>query len=320
MSQNATAPGYADLQQFQSELNKDDVEMALIAGLNNSSICSKCHVDKVDMPDGTMICPHCNALMGRCTSCNKCRPVFQKICEQCRTDEKEAAERVRKWGLRRGKVLTFLKSHCNDMGKFIAVCALVAIAVCLLIPLLYEVEHLVEMGEKMADDVEGGVAPILTEGGRVLGYAGRNTASALRILETPLNFTGAVLEDAETIIGRVMDAVSNPRAAFMAYNRVTGTTIICDDGTEYPWHPMVMQNGVVTNPYSGCILHQTKLNGEEKARFFPGKAPQKGDKIEEEHTIAIPPFRAQDLGPQYYRQDGGPLPNKGITIGQDTQG
>jgi hypothetical protein len=197
-------------------------------------------------------------------------------------------QRVRKWGERSGNCCTFLKEHVEDGGKFLALAALMLIAVCLLIPLAFEVEHLVKMGEKMADDVEGGIAPVLTEGGRVLGYAGRNTASALRILETPLNFTGAVLDSAENIIQKVADAVANPRAAFMAYNRVTGTMIICDDGTEYSWHPMVMKNGVVTNPYSGCVLHQTKLNGEEKARFFPGEAPQAGDNIEEEHTIEIP--------------------------------
>jgi hypothetical protein len=162
-------------------------------------------------------------------------------------------QRVRKWGERSGNCCTFLKEHVEDGGKFLALAALMLIAVCLLIPLAFEVEHLVKMGEKMADDVEG-----------------------------------AVLDSAENIIQKVADAVANPRAAFMAYNRVTGTMIICDDGTEYSWHPMVMKNGVVTNPYSGCVLHQTKLNGEEKARFFPGEAPQAGDNIEEEHTIEIP--------------------------------
>jgi hypothetical protein len=196
------------------------------------------------------------------------------------------------------------------------------IAVCLLIPLAFEVEHLVKMGEKMADDVEGGIAPVLTEGGRVLGYAGRNTASALRILETPLNFTGAVLDSAESIIKKVADAIANPSAAFMAYNRVTGTMIICDDGTEYSWHPMVMRDGVVTNPYSGCVLHQTKLNGEEKARYFPGGAPQAGDDIEEEHTIEIPesvPAEREGSGasvePQHGPRGAPPTPRNNNTRG-----
>merc|ERR1712037_141003 len=89
------------------------------------------------------------------------------------------------------------------------------------------------------------VSPILDEGGRVLGYAGRNTASALRLLETPLNFTETKLENAESIIKRIFEAIESPTAALMAYNRVTGTTIICDDGTEYSWKPMVMKSGIV---------------------------------------------------------------------------
>lgn len=314
------APGYADLKQFQAVLSNDDVEMALISGLNNFSICRKCHVEKVQMPDGSFMCPHCNALMGRCVSCKRSKPVFLKICEQCRTDAKDAAERLKLWGERRGKMVNFFKAHCEDMGKCIAIFALVAIAICLLIPLLYQVEHLVEMGEKLAEDVEGGVAPILDEGGRILGYAGRNTASALRILETPLNFTNAVMEDAETIVSKVLDAVSNPRAAFMAYNRVTGTTIICDDGSEYSWKPLVARDGIVTNPYSGCVLHQTKLNGEDKARFFPEAAPQKGDRIMDEHAIAVPPFRPRDLGPSYFDENGGHYPWEGIKVGKDVGG
>lgn len=311
MSQSATASGYPNLKQFQEDA-PNDVETALLAGLNDPAVCSKCHVEKMVMSDGYSICPHCNAIMGKCGSCSKCRPVFQKICEECRTSDKDAAERMRKWGQRRGKALNFAKRHCDDAGKCVAILALCAIAVCLLIPLVVEVEHLVKMGEKMAEDIEGGVAPILTEGGRILGYAGRNTATALRILETPLNFTGAVLEDAEVIIKRVTEAATNPRAAFMAYNRVTGTTIICDDGTEYPWSPMVMHDGIVTNPYSGCVLHQTKLNGEEK--FFPGKAPAAGDIIEQ-HKVAVAPFRTEDLGPRYLHANEAHLPTE-VRVGK----
>lgn len=313
MSRKPTAPGYANLDTFQAGLEKnDDVEMALINGINNFVICAKCHSEKVDMPDGTLMCPHCNALVGRCGSCKKRKPVFQKICEQCRADAEDAVERVKKWGERRGKTLTFIKQHCGDVGKCIAVFALVAMAVCMFIPLIYEVNHLVKMGEKLADDVEGGIEPMLTEGGKIIGYTGRTAAGALRLLETPINITGAVLNDAETIIKKILDAVSNPTAAFMAYNRVTGTTIICDDGNEYVWRPMVVKDGIVSNPYSGCILHQTKLNSEDKAKFFPAHAPQAGDAIQDEHIL---PVQATSLlGPAYQNQNGGALPNTGIKI------
>lgn len=292
MSRNPTAPGYANLDTFQAGLQKnDDVEMALINGIGNFTICPRCHCEKTDMPDGTLMCPHCNAVMGKCDSCKKSKPVFQKICEQCRNDAYDAVERVKKWGERRGKALTFFKQHCGDVGKCIAVFALVAMAVCMFIPLFYEVNHLVNMGERMADDVEGGVLPIATEAGRIAGYMTRNAAGALRLLETPLNITYAGLVDANEIAKKVFDAVSSPTAAFMAYNRVTGTTIVCDDGTEYSWKPLVYKDGRVINPYSGCVLHQTKLNDEHHARFFPVKP---GDAIDEEHFVVVPPPKPRE--------------------------
>lgn len=314
MSRKPTAPGYANLDTFQAGLEKnDDVELAFINGINNFTVCAKCHSEKLEMPDGSLMCPHCNALVGRCNSCKKRRPVFQKICVQCRTDAEDAVERVKKWGERRGKALNFVKRHCGDFGKCIAVFALVAMAVCMFIPLMYEVNHLVKMGEKMADDVEGGIEPLLTEGGKIIGYAGRNAVGALRLLETPLNITGFVLNDVGSLVKKISEAVASPTAAFMAYNRVTGTTIICDDGTEHLWQPMVVKNGIVSNPYSDCLLHQTKLNEEDKAKFFPGyPAPKKGDAIADEHIIRPSPGMFQ--GPAYKDQDGGSLPNNGISL------
>lgn len=313
MSRKPTAPGYANLDTFQAGLEKnDDIEMALINSMNNFTVCAKCHSEKVEMDNHTLMCPHCNAVVGRCDSCNKRKPVFRKTCEQCRADAEDAVERVKKWGERRGKTLNFVKRHCGDVGKCVAVLALVAMAICMFVPLIYEVNHLVKMGEKLADDVEGGIEPMLTEGGKIIGYTGRTAAGALRLLETPLNITGAVLNDAETIVRKIYDAVSNPSAAFMAYNRVTGTTIICDDGNEILWQPMVVKNGIVSNPYSGCILHQTKLNDESKAKYFPGPAPQAGDAIANEHVVPVP--AAPEKGPVYQNQDGRALPNTGIKI------
>lgn len=303
MSNKPTAPGYANLEKFQAGLEENDVEMALMSGIGNFAVCAKCHSEKVDMPDGTLMCSHCNAVVGRCESCNKSRPVFQKICEQCRVEALDAAERVRKWGERRGKALTCLKRHCGDAGKCIAVVALVAMAISMLIPLLYEVNHLVRMGTKMADDVEGGIEPVLTQAGRILGYTGRNAAGALRLLETPLNITETALIDATSLVSKILAAVANPQAAFLAYNRVTGTTIICDDGTEYSWKPVVAPSGVVINPYSRCVLHQTKLNDETKAKFFPARAPKAGDPIGEEHFVPLP-HATQTMADAYYHVDG----------------
>lgn len=256
-------------------LSQFDVEMGPM-------LCKKCGEELVSAEDGEYACPHCQAKKGVCDGCGKTVPTYGGKCVGCRHDMRKQAESKARWGQKRGACLEFCGRNIKCVFMAVASLSLLVIAGACVVPLIIEVEQDIS---QLIRDVHGGVAPMLDEGGRVIGYGGRNIVSAMRILETPLNFTETVLEDADVIVKRVFDAISNPTAAFMAFSRVTGTMIICDDGTEYTWKPFVMRDGVVSNPYAGCSLHQTKLNDESHARFFPGKAPQRGDLIRDEHTL-----------------------------------
>jgi len=250
--------------------------------------CNKCGEELVER-NGELACPHCRAKRGKCDGCGHVTPIFDGMCDACRSNKRKQEETKARWGERKGSCIEFCARNAMCMVVTIGSFSLLAIAAMCMVPLIADIKKVAGEVEhdmaKLIDDVHGGVAPMLDEGGRILGYAGRNTASAMRLLETPLNFTESKLEDAESIIKKIFQAIESPSAAFMAYNRVTGTTIICDDGTEYSWKPMVMKSGIVQNPYSGCVLHQMKLNDESHARFFPGPPPKHGDPILAEKTI-----------------------------------